>query len=313
MPMNVRGEHFFGAENAGGSEIFLLGDTRRPEFALIRTDLKRMAAERFASLVEVRSLFDPGDPLSYFRAHRSAVPDLFFFFESFSGEFSTSIFDGVRQLFPLAPMVLIAGALCEGQGRRGTIPAGVIRFYHHQWRSFGRGETLHFLRGRTGRFALPPMALDEDAVRTDSYREVPFEQNRTETLGENLLPFVRPQEPSGAKFLPDLCVVAPDDSAMAGFLIDLALERSVRAGRFSIAELLAAAENRGFRPRSILFDSVAPRPIDDLEILKQIAEAFPYSAICVLAFGPQYEEIARLEEIPNLTVQSKPCEISALF
>ena len=304
--------------------ILLFGQTERPEFAPILADLKTIARRDASFKVrEVRFLFDNGNAVSILRRESELPPLLMIFCQSYPGEFSAAHFDRVRALFPLAPMILLAGTLCEGEGRTGHIPPGVIRLYYYQWESFGRPQLDRFLAGKPGRFSFPATATwddfyrDADASRNEPLSEA-FEPERLEA-SDALLPFVRPnaeRSESRPEIAPEICVVSPSDRAMERLLLDLARFKGCSARAFDWERL--ESEEIGddlpdSGPTRFWIDSVTRDPADDFDRLTRLARRFPDAEIDLLVFAPRREDARRFESIPRLRLIAKPFSLAAFL
>lgn len=296
--------------------ILLFGKTERPEFAPIAADLKTMArSDGSFSVEEVRFLFDDCDAASFLRRQPRIAPLLIFFCESFPGEFPAPLFERIRHIFPLVPTILLGGTLCQGEGRTGHLPPGVVRLYYYQWESFGRRQLIRFLAGEPGRFSIPPTATWDDFYRNAAAsRPEPLpDRSESEESDEpnELLPFVRP-EPQKArpKDSPEICVISPSDREMERLLLELARSdgRSARASDWKMLE-----SDDEWRPKRFLIDSIAPSPADELPRLEEIARRFPDAEIDLLVFAPRPYDAESLGAIPRLRLIAKPFELSVFL
>ena len=99
--------------------------------------------------------------------------DLLFLLESRPGEYREREILQYRKQFPLCRMILIAGALAEGEKRTGHVPNGVFRYYTWQLQSMLE-ELDRFLYNRktfwAGSFTMTQEEIGQQ--QTDTFRDM---------------------------------------------------------------------------------------------------------------------------------------------
>ncbi len=296
---------------------FLVGDSKRPEFAPIARHFRR----RFGSdpLWTLQEFSGGGD---FFRKMEEADFDrsLVVLLESFPGEFLKGGMARFRRRFPLVPILLIAGPLCEGEGRTGEIPPGVIRYYWDEWDPVLRDELERFLIGRPGRFSLPPTTLDEDYFRSGlANAPLSIDPSFDSSLDDSP-PILRidsmdaPSKEGGeGERIPDYVVLETGDVEMTRLLLDLATKEGESVGVRTIQRLLADEDEVG-TPQRILIDSIEPEPETLLPVMEELHRKFPDARIDLFLFSPRPEEKSLFEErIPRLRVFPKPFDLRVLL
>lgn len=139
--------------------IAVAGNGERNEFLPVRSAI--------AALTEI-SLFRDFSAISPQICH-----DLLFLLESRPGEYHEQEILKYRKQSPLCRMVLIVGALAEGEKRTGYVPDGVFRYYTWQLQSVIR-ELDRFLHNRKTVWNGPlTMAPEEVALhQVDAFRDM---------------------------------------------------------------------------------------------------------------------------------------------
>lgn len=133
--------------------VFIGGKKERREFLEITRDVCSIASRYDATVVE-RDGFSADASL--------CRVDFFILLRSYPNEFTAGDVERLRRCSPLAPIVIIDGTLCEGEGRTGDALYGTRRFYPSRWRSSGIESFERFFSpsGATGPFAAPATASD---------------------------------------------------------------------------------------------------------------------------------------------------------
>lgn len=159
--------------------VIIYGDATRAEFASILDD------------------FSPHDTIIHCKNNCAAKKndaddvDVVFFLQSFSGEFSQQLVETQRCVTPLAPLVVICGAWCEGEERTGTPLAGVARFYTAHWKFIARAELNRLRSGNFSLISLPITSGEDERAIADSAINANFTFSRDKqisiTLGESSL------------------------------------------------------------------------------------------------------------------------------
>ncbi len=143
--------------------IYEGGQFGRAEFLEISKDVKRIT-DRFGATLLASELIQPD------KGFRNV--DFFFLFRSFPHEFLQSDVERFRRISPLAPIVVVAGKLCEGEDYHGELFPGTRRFYVDDWRSYGREEFENFFHGK-GLFMESPLTPTSELqdFRISSWRQ----------------------------------------------------------------------------------------------------------------------------------------------
>ena len=263
--------------------LLLIGSGERPEFQPVLRRLETLAGlecRRFPTLDSAGRL-DEGTA-------RLAI-----LLESRPGEYPPRAVDRFRARFGPAPIVLVAGPLCEGEGRTGHLPLGIVRCYHYEWETALMPELERFLNRRPGRLSMPASANEEDYWRTLPPLAGPPEETIPIDSGEE-----------AAEDAPRCAVVAADPGMRELLAGNLARRFGVTRSFRSAEELLGAP--RMPRLERIAIDLVLPRTLDFLPLFKQIAEIYPQAAYTLCLFAPQPEEITAFTgAAPRVTVLSK--------
>lgn len=263
--------------------ILLIGNTNRPEFRTV-TDalLPQFGGETGSESVHFSSL-----PQFLTNVSSDSFYGLAVLLESRPGEYPTHLTAKLRTLFPVMPIVLLAGSLCEGEGRTGILPSGVIRYYWYEWETACLPELRRFFRHQTSRFSLPQTANDEDYARL-----IPPDDTLPQTL-----PFTLSGE--------SICCVVSPDSEMRELLGEREECRFGQVLRFRSLEELSNY-SFGREPVSrIIFDSFDTGSV--VSLLGDAPQKFSNSDWTILLFAPKPEDLEQLRAvIPKLTVLPKP-------
>ena len=259
-------------------DVFLLiGQTDRPEFQPLAARLTALG-EEFG--VECRAHAD----LEGAERTKGEGASLVLLLESRPGEFPPKRIARFRRLVPGAPLVLVAGSLCQGEGRTGRLPAGAIRFYLYEFETALLPELIEFFRHAPSRLALPATATEEDF-----WRDASFDPGTAETI-----PLGRTE--------PNRSAVVAADPAMRRLLADSESRDAPAAALASLDELFCLAAE----PRRILIDLTIPVK-EFLPRFQEIAARFSKSDFVIYALAPTPEEIALIGAAPvRVTVLPKP-------
>lgn len=282
--------------------VLLFGQAQRAEFIPLRHELHTLAGEYFCEVTQVRFLFAAADFSAFLRRQAAQAVAAAIFLQSYPGEFPPSMFRTVRALFPLTPILLIAGDLCEGAGRTGPSEPGVIRFYRRQWKTSVRAELAQYLRSRSGRLALPPTATDEDAFFARPPQKSPLPPTPDDL--PVAIPF--PGAHEGKNPLPPVALITPADPVMGEFFAIWARKNAKTSEFFTVETLLDAVQKRGGVPERIIFDSVAANPADDFPTIARLAEAFAQTRIDVLTFVERFSDETLFAPLQTVRLISKP-------
>ena len=204
--------------------------------------------------------------------------------ESRPGEYPPKQVARFRRFLPNVPILLIAGTLCQGEGRTGRLPAGVIRFYLHEADTALLPELARFFAHQPSRLSLPATATEEDFWRGASFDPAPGET----------IPLSRTE--------PGRTAVAAADPAMRSLLAGFESHAAETAALASLDDLFRL----GAPPDRIVIDLTLPIG-EFLPHFLMLAEHFPKSEFVICAFAPAAEEISRLRAAgARVTVLSKP-------
>ena len=209
---------------------------------------------------------------------------LVFLLESRPGEYPPKQVARFRRLLPNTPILLIAGALCQGEGRTGRLPAGVIRFYLHEVDAALLPELADFFACKPSRLSLPATATEEDFWRNASFDCAPNEVillSRTE---------------------PGRSAVIAADPSMRSLLTEFESRADETAALASLGDLfrLDVPPNRIIIDLTLSIGEFLPR-------FRTLAADFPKSEFVIFAFAPTSEEISQLRSAGScVTVLSKP-------
>jgi DNA-binding NarL/FixJ family response regulator len=144
--------------------ILIVGHTERAEFREAHASLARLG--RIVAAANI-------DEAVARLADGSLAPDLIVIVQAFPGEFSAEALDRLRQLAPLARVLGLLGAWCEGETRTGKPWPGAIRVYWHEWQPRAAQELPRLREGLGSSWALPLTASEEE--RFLALAEQPFE------------------------------------------------------------------------------------------------------------------------------------------
>ena len=266
--------------------VVLFGCEEREEFQRVVSDARALVAASGSTLARLRR-----DDLSEARA--ASLPcdvDFAILLRSYPAEFSPSDVARLRRAAPLAPIVVVDGALCEGAGRRQEPLVGARRVTRRGWFEAYRDEFARFLaRDGAGLFAQPPTFASRD--------DAAF-------LAKSRL------QPGGGE---DSALVLSDCAVARRALVETLTKRGLTAVGKRIVEGLSRAGS-DFEPNWVVVDS----PVVDayLVLSVRVRARFPRAKQILLTFAPQFEEERALaSEISQgrATILTKPYEVGALF
>ena len=256
-------------------KLFIGGKLSREEFHELERDVRTVADRTNAQIVTRERVnvdsdpgrfedetFDDGAP----SLRSLSEVDFFILCRSFPNEFTSSDVEAIRRVNPLAPIVLVAGALCEGEERTGERFVGVRRFYVETWRGEGRRELERFFdpTGSKGLFTKSPLASTVDLLVSSDVDEC------KESCSENVL-------------------ILADDPDLGACLQDGFKERGCVASVESLVRFDPSAERAEKRTR-VVVDTIDLSDPTFPERLTSIKRAFPGVPIVLLAFAPRVDE-----------------------
>lgn len=97
--------------------VAIIGNSQREEFHPVKSAISQLT--EVVLFPDISSIDDP-------------CYDLLFLLESWPGEYGEKEILKYRKVSPLCRMILIAGALAEGEKRTGAVPDGLFRYYTWQ-------------------------------------------------------------------------------------------------------------------------------------------------------------------------------------
>ena len=283
--------------------IFLGGDASRREFYEIERDVRAIADRAVAEVVcrervevDVDSERFTDETFGDERASFVSLydVDIFLFLRSFPNEFSARTIEAFRRLNPLAPIVVLASSVCEGEGRNEPTLYGTRRFYLGTWRAYAREEFERFVQsnGVRGLFAQTPLASNVDDIKT----LFPKRLDRGTLSGE-------------------IAIIA-DDLDLANFLSETIVELGGTARVESFVRFEEKEHKNSPDLARIIVDSVDLGDENLTLRLRQIKRAYPGVPIDLLAFAPRPDEIGyfeRRELWGKLRIISKPFNLEYLL
>ncbi len=296
--MNKPASGIFRSDDSG--ILLMIGGDDREEFQTPRQAIRILARGRGIEPVETRL------PLAFDTLSGKECIAVILC-QSCPGAYSQNFLRRLRRLSPLTPVILLAGDLCEGEGRTGNLPLGIVRVCRRRWRQFVSDDLEPFLTSGTGRLALPPIAADEDylVLASRSHGAFPPFPSGDAPPSEAIAfrsPNIDPKEAP----LPPICVVAAYDHAMGEMIADLWRRRGKGSETFTADTLLAARAVRPGDPERIILDSVARRTADELPVIEKLSAAFPRSQIDLLLFAPRFEDERLFAPLTNVRLIAKP-------
>ena len=264
--------------------LLLIGSEDRPEFRPILTRLETLSDpeyRRFPTLGSAEKLIEGNARLTVL-------------LESRPGEYPPRAVERFRARFGPAPIVLVAGTLCEGEGRTGRLPGGIVRYYHYEWETAFLPELVRFLNRQPGRLSLPATATEEDFWRERTL-QAPMPPDSIRLEGAE----------SASENLSRSAVIAADPGMRELLVGNTALHFGMTAGFGSAEEMLSLPPFAQLE--RIVIDITLPQTLDFLPAFKQIAACYPEAAYTIYTFAPQPEEIDALASAAKkVTVIAKP-------
>ena len=135
--------------------LWLVGDRDTPEFAHVASRLPQLGACRvFDGLVSaLAALRQTDDP-----------PHVVVVVQTRPSEFRDSDLWAIYEAAPLARVCVIVGPWCEGEPRSGHPPAGVLRYYWHQWEPRLSDDIARLEQDRCPLWGMPLTAVDDERL-----------------------------------------------------------------------------------------------------------------------------------------------------
>jgi CheY-like chemotaxis protein len=135
------------------SPVLLIGDAQQAEMHL--------AVEALASASESCQAADIDAAVEHIRQHE-CWPALVVLAQTWPGQFTLRDVERLRHAVPLARIVGLLGAWCEGETRTGEPWPGVTRYYWHQWMARFARELREAVSGHLPAWALSPTISEEE-------------------------------------------------------------------------------------------------------------------------------------------------------
>jgi hypothetical protein len=141
--------------SAATLQILLIGDTSRPEFHEACQALDEVAqVTPMANLKDAAAVLEKGPVAPHGIVLAQACP----------GQFSAQAINRLREIAPLARLIVILGSWCEGEPRSGHPVPGVTRIYWHQAGVRVRREFPGWFEVPGSAWRLPATATDEERL-----------------------------------------------------------------------------------------------------------------------------------------------------
>ena len=134
--MNKPASGIFRSDDSG--ILLMIGGDDREEFQAPRQAIRILARGRGIEPVETRL------PLAFDTLSGKECIAVILC-QSCPGAYSQNFLRRLRRLSPLTPVILLAGDLCEGEGRTGNLPLGIVRVCRRRWRQFVSDDLEPFL------------------------------------------------------------------------------------------------------------------------------------------------------------------------
>lgn len=282
--------------------IFIGGRLSRAEFNELERDV-RTIADRSDAQVITRERINVDDYSERFRdetfgdnkpsLYSLYEMDIFILCRSFPNEFSSYDVEALRRVNPLAPIVLVAGALCEGEERTGDQMTGVRRFYVATWRTEGRREFELFFdpSGSKGIFTRGPLPSTVDLLVSAPIAAEDEESRSGEVL------------------------ILADDRDMGACLEDGFMEYGYTVRTESLVRFEPSSALRSENMARVVVDTINLSDPEFPGILTHIKRTFPGVPIDLLAFAPREDETRYFERRDlwgKTRVVAKPFDLKEL-
>lgn len=244
---------------------------------------RREFAETRHVLASAARLVEAPDPLAAGKllADQQLVPSLIVIATAWPGEFSQASIDRLRQLAPLAPVVTLLGAWCEGETRSGHPCPGATRLYWHEGRSRSARELARMAAGRASTWTLPATATEEERLLAAA--EVPLPRGQ------------------------GLVAVYARHADMAGWL-----SAACRAGGYSTVRLGGTCWPQVEGVTAGIFDATDLGP-DEAAALERMVHALGRTPVVAILGFPRVEHRDRALACGATAVLSKPLLLEDLL
>jgi len=266
-----------------GLAILIIGDAARSEFL---EPLSTIYTEH-----EVHSAPDV-ETARALMVENSFSPDVLVVAQAFPNQFRETEIEELLRWAPLARVVSLLGAWCEGEARSGKPWPSTARLYWHQWPCRVKRQLLQLDEGRKCAWSLPLTATEEEQLLAE------FESN--DRHGSSISTFeTAPEQHSGL-------VIIRTHSREAWELLSIAC----RTLGFSAVWQRDASPLAAKGAQVAIFESAGPE--EEIERLKGFArEIQPVPVIALWSF-PRIEDYRKLQAAGAAAILSKPFLVTDL-
>ncbi len=260
--------------------VAVIGDFRRKEFETVVRQIHEITAAIYFDHVSL--FWDSNRPGQNF--------DLIFLLASGFSEYKSGDIRDMQRRFPLAKIVMVAGALSEGERRTGNLPPELPRYYWHQWETEVRPAFASFCDRRDSPWGLPHTASDEERLLAIATTLELAKAN------SDMLPETSQTQSA---------LIVADDPAMRLLLADWASQNGFKNVSQHGTNLPPSAET--VDADEILFDVASENFAETLAIVRTLKRHRPRSTrLTVFCTGPRPHEIEQLRQAGANRVLSKP-------
>lgn len=249
--------------------ILVVGDPRRAEFREVPA-----AVAPFAPPVVV-----PTVPDALRRVAEGWQPDLIVLLQSYPGEHAPAAVEQLRGLAPLARVVVVVGAWCEGETRSGRPLPGTVRVGWAEFPLQAARELRQMLSGETGAWSLPSTASEEERLLAVPYA---------------------PAASGGS-----IVVVAADEHAVRQWLVDACRDRGYVAIGIRPDEAVPASS-------AGIFDGDQCRGHEE-RLLREFIRGLHGAPVVAIFNFPRTDDRDRARRAGATAVLGKPIDLDDLF
>jgi len=266
-----------------GLAILIIGDAARSEF---EEPLSTIYAEH-----EVHCAPDV-ETARALMVENSFTPDVLVVAQAFPNQFTETEIEELLRLAPLARVVSLLGAWCEGESRSGKPWPSTARLYWHQWPCRVKRQLFQLAEGRKCAWSLPLTATEEEQLLAE------FESN--DGHGRSLI-----TSETASEQHPGLVIIRTH-SRETWELLSMACHTL----GFSAVWQRDASPLAAKGAQVIIFDSGGPE--EEIERLKCfVGEIQPVPVIALWSF-PRIEDYRKLQAAGAAAILSKPFLITDL-
>lgn len=216
--------------------------------------------------------------------------------QSRPGEITAADCNRLRQRFPLAAIVSLAGSWCEGEMRSGTPLATACRLYWHQAGNRLRDDITRRATGRTPTWSLPTTSSEDERVLARCAAPARSLHNRS---GDRRATDGRSDRNTVALF--------GHEHRSIEFLVD-----ACRAGGFEAIWLGPGRTIEPGRVRAAIWDVTGLGDTAPTE-MAEITRIVPTNRVIALLGFPRWHDIQRAAQLGLAAVVSKPFVLDDLY